>query len=194
MARAKIIVAVLLIMAFIFYIWQNGPFFKKIPDDQKPVEQESQGDQQDFGYNPQESIKGVRDLVSQIEKDSTYRINNFIEEQKKEIAKQLLGDQKSEIKVTATPIPAADDKNGQRIIVLDLSRENNLLFNLKKGDRIYLVVKNTKAGQCLYINETKYNISEDQSLEIEFQSAGTFSIKTNFCDLNYSEHGKIIVD
>lgn len=175
------------------FLWQRSSFFKKAPD-QKPAKQESQGDQQNLSYDPQESVKGIKDLVSQIEKDSTYRINNFIEEKKKEIVKQLLGDQKSEVKVTAIPIQAAEDQNGQRIVVVDLSRENNLLFSLKRGDKIYLVVKNTKAGQCIYINETKYNISEGQSLEVEFQSTGTFSIKTNFCDLNYSEHGRIIVE
>lgn len=172
------------------FLWQKSSFFKKELEQKPADEQEGRLDR---SWDLQETVKGAKDLTAQIQDDSIDRIGNFIEEQKKEIAKQLLGNEQSEVKV----IPKAIDETSQnqlKIITIDLAKENNLLFNLKRGDKIYLIIKNAKAGYCLYINDAKYTIVEDQSLEVEFLTSGTFSIKTNLCNLHYSEHGKIIVE
>lgn len=192
MAKIRVIIPLVIILAAaIFFFWQKSSFFKQNPSIQ-PTQEEEQTNQ-DSKYNPEGLVAGVKEVIAQIEKDSTKRVEDFIDEQKKEITKQLLGIQESEVKVTPKQ-PTDINQSQQKIIVIDLTHDTNLLFNLKRAELVYLTFKNARAGHCLYINDTKYNIIEGQLQELEFVTTGTFSIKTNFCDLNYSEHGKFIVE
>ena len=192
MAKIRIIIPLVIILATaIFFFWQKSSFFKKAPQHYPSAQKQEQ--QPDSQYNPQDLIAGVKDTIDQIQKDSADKINSLIIEQKKEIAKQLLGEQQSKVLVTPTQ-PTDINQSQQKIIVIDLARDTNLLFNIKRGEKIYLTFKNARAGYCLYIDDTKYDIINDQSLELEFVTTGTFSLKTGPCDLNYSEHGKFIVE
>lgn len=200
MAKVKIVLVLIIVFTtaiFFFWqkssLWKNEFFFKKAPQQNQREQKQEQQSQGDSGYNPQGLIAGVRDTIDQIQKDSADKINSLIVEQKKEIAKHLLDEQQS--KVLVTPIlPTDTNQSQQKIIVIDLLRDTDLLFNIERGEKIYLTFKNARVGYCLYIDDTKYNIIEGQSLELEFITTGTFSLKTNLCDLNYSEHGQFIVE
>ena len=200
MAKVKIILALVIVFAIgVFFFWQKSPlwkneFFFKKTHQQNPREQkQEQQSRENSGFNPQDLIAGVKDTIDQIQKDSADKINSLIVEQKKEIAKQLLDEQQVAVKVTPT-LPTDTNQSPQKNIVVDLLHNTNLLLNIKRGEKIYLIFKNARAGYCLYIDNTKYSIIEGQSLELEFVTTGTFSLKTNLCDLNYSEHGKFIVE
>lgn len=66
---------------------------------------------------------------------------------------------------------------------IDLSQATNLKVNLQKNTNYYLKFQNTPANYCLYINDNKYPIGEDKTVKIIFTSSGTYSIKTNTCNL-----------
>lgn len=194
MAKVKIVLLLIIVLAIgIFFLWQRRSFFQKESEQDSKEQKQEQQSKGDSGYDPRDLVAGVRDTIDQIQKDSAQNFNKLIDEQKKAIAKQLLNKQEAEVLVTPKTLTDTDQSQ-QKIIVIDLARDTNLLFNIKRGEKIYLTFKNARAGYCLYINDSKYNIIESQSLELEFLTAGTFSIKTNFCDLKFLEHGKFIVE
>lgn len=78
-------------------------------------------------------------------------------------------------------------------IYIDLS--NNLsktTLNLVKGKKYRIILKNLSLGNCLYFGSQKVDTSQSE-IYMTFDTIGTFTIKTQKCDINQLEVGSIDV-
>ncbi len=78
-------------------------------------------------------------------------------------------------------------------IIIDFLKDTSLKLNLKKGDKYHLQFKNIPANYCIYISNNKYQISDTQLIELQFNSNGTFPIRLNLCEMNDKNLGEITV-
>jgi len=77
--------------------------------------------------------------------------------------------------------------------VVDFLKDTNLKLSLNKGIRYYLQFQNTPSGYCLYIDNNKYQISNNETIELQFSSNGTYPIRLNSCEINDKNLGELVV-
>lgn len=81
----------------------------------------------------------------------------------------------------------------QSPVVIDLSKENNLKLTISKNSKYYLQFQNTPPNYCLYINNNKYAVDSQKTIEVIFSNAGSYPVKANSCDLNDKNIGELNV-
>lgn len=185
MAKVKILALILLLALLligIFFWFKNRPSGKPPKEINDLIEQTEKA--------PEGVIEGAKDFLAAKTHQTSQDLSNLLTQKKQEVINKLQGEERPEVKVISQVSPNADDK----LIVIDLAKENDLVIAAKTNQKYYLVFRNVPANYCLYIQETQYPIKEDLLLELIFSQSGNFLIKTNLCDLKYKEHGVFVVE
>ncbi len=78
-------------------------------------------------------------------------------------------------------------------ITVDFLKDSNLNLNLNKGIKYNMQFKNFPSNYCLYIADNKYQINDAEIIELQFNSNGTYPIRSNLCEVNNKNLGQVIV-
>ena len=144
----------------------------------------------------QNSIKDTRNNLEQNSQNAVNNIKETIHDKAQEALDTVFNKQTSDEKVISVRVLTADNTSvgvGQKVYDIDLSKDANFKVTLSKNSKYYLKFQNVLPNYCLFIEDIRYEIQNNQILEVQFSSTGTYAIKTNSCNLTDRHIGEIIV-
>ncbi|MBI2018716.1 hypothetical protein HYS96_03350 [Candidatus Daviesbacteria bacterium] len=165
----------------------------------------------DFTRTARESVSGtlgqtvtryqtsVKDTKDNLEQNSQNAVNNTKEtiyDKAQEVLDTVFNKQTSDEKVISINVLTADNISvgvDQKVYDIDLSKDANFKVTLSKNSKYYLKFQNVAPNSCLFIKDKRYEIGDNQIIEVQFSSTGTYAIKTNTCNLTDRNIGEIIV-
>lgn len=128
----------------------------------------------------------AENAIEQLSQNSIKTIDTTVKNITKAIKSTSKSTKADEVQTSAITV---DDSS----ISIDLS--NNLsktTLNLVIGKKYKINLKNLVLGNCLYFGNQKVDTSQNE-IYMTFDTAGTFAIKTQKCDINQLEVGSIDV-
>lgn len=102
-----------------------------------------------------------------------------------------------------SPIPSSDvsvlvtneiSESPEQNVSLDLSLKEGFKLNLQIGKQYFITFKNTLSGNCLFINDKKYELVDGLILKVSFPQKGVYKVKTSPCQTLEKDIGELIVD
>lgn len=191
-----IIIIIVIILALLLLLFLFKDFTKKTSDSVSDTLGQTV-------IRYQNSVKDTQNNLEQNSKDAVNNIKETVYDKAQEVLdtvfnkqsfssnKQTSDDQVATVRViTANNPPVGED---QKIYDIDLSKDTNFKVTLSKNSKYYLKFQNVSPNYCLFIENKRYEIENNQILEVQFSSSGSYAIKTNTCNLTDRHIGEIIV-
>lgn len=144
----------------------------------------------------QNSVKDTQNNLEQNSKDAVNNIKETIYDKTQEVLDTVFNKQTSDDQVASVRILTSDNTSvgqDQKVYDIDLSKEASFKVTLSKNSKYYLKFQNVPPNYCLFIEDKRYEVENNQILEVQFISTGTYAIKTNSCNLTDRHIGEIIV-
>lgn len=161
-----------------------------------------------FPKNPIESgaensgknlLDQTKDSVAQNTQKTIESVKTTVYDQAKTTLDQVFDKQPSDNKddknskeVQVTVLGVNNQTVDEDTYVFDLTANQGFNMTLSLNKKYYFKFKNIPANYCIYINGSKYPIT-DSTLEIQFTKVGNYSIKSNSCELNEKDLGTLTV-
>lgn len=119
----------------------------------------------------------INDTKENIRSKAQDTVNSFFEKKQEEVV----------VNISNSPVEES------KILTVDIVKDKNIKLNLIRGNKYYVQFKNLDKNQCVYIQEKMYKLETGQTLEISFNSAGNFPIKTALCNDLDQNIGELVV-
>lgn len=191
-----IIVIIIIILALLLLLFLFQDFTKKTSDSVSDTLGQTV-------IRYQDSIKDTQNNLEQNSKDAVNNIKETVYDKTQEVLdtvfnkqsfssnKQTSDDQVATVRVITANNPSVGED--QKVYDIDLSKDANFKVTLSKNSKYYLKFQNVSPNYCLFIEDKRYEIENNQIIEVQFSSIGSYAIKTNTCNATDRHIGEIIV-
>lgn len=147
--------------------------------------------------NPLNLIPQTENMVRDATEQASNDLKDSLHQTLQNSLNQVLGQQPI-AEVTQPNNPTIQIANStppatQPISIIDLAKDSNIKIYAIKNSKYYLQFQNTPPNNCLYLNGNKYPINNNQTIEIQISTSGTYPISINSCNLSDKNIGEISV-
>lgn len=184
-----IIVIIIIILALLLLLFLFQDFTKKTSDSVSDTLGQTV-------IRYQDSIKDTQSNLEQNSKDAVNNIKETVYDKTQEVLDTVFNKQTSDDQVATVRVITANNPSvgeDQKVYDIDLSKDTNFKVTLSKNSKYYLKFQNVSPNYCLFIEDKRYEIENNQIIEVQFSSIGSYAIKTNTCNATDRHIGEIIV-
>ena len=186
-----IILIIIVVGVLVWLFWFQKP--KKVNSDPiqdtlGEVSKTYENSVSDIKNNVEETSKKTISDAKETIYDKAQEVLSAVFEKKPTLSQQTNNQDNINVIIESSPQP------GNIFFEFDLSKGTNSKIKLTKNTKYQLKFQNVPKSYCLYIGDKKYELENNQILEIQFNSQGNYTLKTNSCNLDEKNIGEIIVE
>ncbi len=158
----------------------------------KTIKTTSKNAQKDLENTSEKLIVQAKENIQDQVSNTTESINTLLENKTQEVLGAVLGKEKQSAPKVEISSEKPDDK--KNITKLDFLTQKDIRLVFRKNQTHYIGVSNLPQNFCLFINQSKYALSNDDYVSILFDSSGNYSIHFDYCNNEEKKFGQIVVE